>query len=844
MRDAGLLNSDDGWLRMGLRQQVVMLLLAAFFAVVAVIIQPLDLPCAGGIPGFLGATGPWLGDLVALVRPFGHGEMILFLVLALGAAGRRRVAQEGLLALILVAALVWAIKVPVGRIRPNGDTFSFPSGDVATCALLIPLMWNYGTRQAKWFAGVALALTLGVCLGRVVKNFHYLSDVAAGVTVGMLAGILAHTLNQRYCLPGLGWVKARWYVLATLLVGAGSWVGVLLKIQGGDLNPLMPPFLAAVLPGVLLLIAAPWVRTWDAGQLDGRKLATVLTLAAGGLLLLLAGASSLWDRDETFYAQTAQEMLRSGSWLVPTFNGEPFLHKPPLVFWLMAGSSKVLGNTEIAFRLWSCGAMVGILGLLGWLASRLIAPASGLRLIGLFATMPLMLVVGGAATTDALLLLCLIIAMLPWFLALAKPEGDPARTNSSWPRALVMGLGMGLGMLTKAPLGLAVPGASLLLAWWLMRRASRVAVATARVLPPPPLFRDLTIASVIGMLIYLAWAIPTNSATNGQFWEIAVLKHIIGRAAAPMENHGGPLWRSFPYYGVVVLVACLPWTAYLPAMLSSLLGGRLGDVRLRVVALAWFLPTFVGMTLVATKLPHYIVPALPGLALALVATLAAAESGALNPKDLRWLDRGRWLLAGLFGIVGLGLIVAPWFLPLEDPRPAAEAVLDLWQLRHGAVGAGIVFLALPFLVWRAWLVRPVAAARWLATGMVVIVLSASLFVLPSLNDFKSSDAVGRAVNRAAAPGVPVATAGFDEPSLLFALDRAPVPELSSDEVRRWATQAGPGVLVATPERLTEAGVVPGRNGLTLLDQRLGYNYNRGRWLTLVTVGRHLPPRTP
>jgi hypothetical protein len=260
---------------------------------------------------------------------------------------------------------------------------------------------------------------------------------------------------------------------------------------------------------------------------------------------------------------------------------------------------------------------------------------------------------------------------------------------------------------------------------------------------------------------------------------------------------------------------------------------------------AWFVPTFVLMTCVATKLPHYILPALPGLALAITATIAAAERGALTGRDLRLLHHGRWLLASLFIPLGLGLLIAPWFLPLDDPRPRGESMWAFWRVRHAGVGLGVVFLAIPALVWKPWLTRPALAARLLGAGMVAVAFGAAVFLMPTLEVFKPSQTVGDRIHAVSAEDVPVVTAGYDEPSLLCAINRAPINDLAdAAEIRAWAEATAPGILVITAEKLSAAGVDEHHPGLTLIDRRRGYNYSRGKWLELVTLGRHLPAFPP
>ena len=84
-----------------------------------------------------------------------------------------------------------------------------------------------------------------------------------------------------------------------------------------------------------------------------------IVTAAAVVLFTNLGAAALWDEDEPLYASCAREMLQRGDWVVPTFNGEIFPEKPPLMFWLMMGSFRLFGVTEFAARFWSAALGVG-----------------------------------------------------------------------------------------------------------------------------------------------------------------------------------------------------------------------------------------------------------------------------------------------------------------------------------------------------------------------------------------------------------------------------------------------------------------------------------------------------
>ena len=127
-------------------------------------------------------------EVLNLFRPFGKGDVVLLIVAALGLAGARRRALHILLALAIMTALIWPLKVGVGRERPGfTNKHSFPSGDAGTAAALcVPLV-----TASPWLSPVAVIVTGGVMAGRVYDGRHYPSDVLAGAAFGVLASAMA-----------------------------------------------------------------------------------------------------------------------------------------------------------------------------------------------------------------------------------------------------------------------------------------------------------------------------------------------------------------------------------------------------------------------------------------------------------------------------------------------------------------------------------------------------------------------------------------------------------------------------------------------------------------------------
>ncbi len=484
--------------------------------------------------------------------------------------------------------------------------------------------------------------------------------------------------------------------------------------------------------------------------------------------------STLWDRDEPRNATAAVEMVQSGDLLVPTFNGEPRLHKPILMYWLMALSVSVLGPTELAVRFWApLGIAISCL-LTAWIARRLYGPEAGWWAAAIFATQPLILAVGTIAKADAILLPAMLGATVPFVLAWTR--------GPSWRQTLAMGLLLGIAQLAKGPVGLVVPLLSMLTAMALARGRSRLGSGYGW---------HLVAAAILGVGLFCAWGIPANRATGGAFLEHGIGLHVIGRLVQPMEGHGGVGLRyllMLPFYLLVLPVAFLPWTMLLPAALRELWRrDERGPLLMGMIA-----APLVLVTLVATKLPHYILPLMPWL------SVAAAGVVTSPPLAARTMRVGLWLYVPLIVVLIAAVGLAPWL------------VVALAPLRLvGLVTAGLlsVFAALSVIAWRRG--RHCAAARTLLVGAVLWYGILAGLWLPLLDPLlKVSPCVGNAA--LAVPGTPpIASFGELEPSVHFSVEARKIRTLrSAGEVRSWALESGSGVLIAHREDLPALLTLP------------------------------------
>jgi 4-amino-4-deoxy-L-arabinose transferase-like glycosyltransferase len=306
-------------------------------------------------------------------------------------------------------------------------------------------------------------------------------------------------------------------------------------------------------------------------------------LLAGTVFLGLffnLGAIPLFDVDEGAFGEATREMLERGDIVSTWLNGQPRYDKPILTYWLQAVSVLALGLNEFALRLPSALAASAWIAAICVFARRFTDRDTGYAAAFIAASTAGVTVIGRGAIADALLNLFLALAMFDIIRYAAEPRPGWRRRAFLW---------IGLGLLTKGPVALLVPGAASLLAFALLGWA-----------------RDWWRAACdpAGWALLLAVAMPwylVEYAHRGDaFLAGFFMRHNVERFLSPLQGHGGgPL-----YYLPAILLLLLPYTGL---FLRTLPGVR----RLRAAPLdtflwCWFLFVFVFFSLAGTKLPHYL----------------------------------------------------------------------------------------------------------------------------------------------------------------------------------------------------------------------------------------------
>jgi 4-amino-4-deoxy-L-arabinose transferase-like glycosyltransferase len=529
-----------------------------------------------------------------------------------------------------------------------------------------------------------------------------------------------------------------------------------------------------------------------------RRQQALLVLAATLVFFVNLGGARLWDDDEPKNAQCAREMLAAGDWVVPLFNGGLRYDKPVLVYWLMISAYQLFGDTEFAARFWSAVAAVATTLATYHIGRILFHPRVGFWAGWMLATSLMFGVAGRAATPDSLLLLCTTLAMLAFVRATWGASTTLAGANQLGdfvPRTrlgmAVVYAAMGLGTLAKGPVAVVLPVLVLVVYLVCLRQAlSRPAGASwARrlggfVSPVAWCVAGWRLRPVTALLVVAAIAGPWYSAvalrTDGDWLEGFLGRHNVGRFLSPMENHYGPLF----YYIPAVLFGFFPWSTFLPQAVVRVAR----QVRQSVSWAAYvFLACWAGVWVVffsfsGTKLPSYVTPAYPALA---VMTAAWVDGWLSEPAKInRWLLRQSVASLALAGLLLAALlpVAAHYTLP-------GEALL-------GVVGVPLVVGGLLALRWAG--TQPRRAAVTLAASSLIFAVSLFGFAAVRISRHQNSAVLIELLAQIGARP-PMAAFDFTVPSLVY-YSHGHVPQFQKCDEAIEYLESSPQAVVITYTR--------------------------------------------
>ncbi len=547
----------------------------------------------------------------------------------------------------------------------------------------------------------------------------------------------------------------------------------------------------------------------------------LLSLVAILVFFSNLGGYPLFEEDEPRNAACGREMFERGDWIVPTFNAQLRTDKPILIYWLMQVSFSLFGVSEFSARFGSAFLAVGTTLLTYHLGRKLYSPETGLLAGVIVCTSLMFSAVGRSATPDSALIFCLTLAFTSYVWAVAARRGGhfsgvaSSSAGSAWIEllpasrmaSLPMYAAMGLAILAKGPIGVLLPCAIIGLLLLITRHRNEVTAGT--LLPPSGPWWRRSIATAIQVMrpsrileaswrmrvvlgaavvlaIALPWYVAVGLKTDGAWLRGFLGDHNVGRFLGAKENHSGPIF----YYVIALFMGCFPWSVFLPLAVWQLRnrlvkGDSWGDSD-RFVA-CWAGVWFIFFSFASTKLPNYVLPMYPALALISARHLRDWQLAPAGCGSVSFRHCCR-ILAVLGVVMMAGIPVA-----LSILLPGEE-----WLLLIGAIplmGAALAFVASQREQ------RPRAIRILSASGVALAVLVvgvAPTCIGPHLDSPKLAEAARQV---AGTPAVELATIDCFSSNLVFYAGH-PVRQLTQpDDVARFFAEHPRGFVIARSDKL-------------------------------------------
>lgn len=544
------------------------------------------------------------------------------------------------------------------------------------------------------------------------------------------------------------------------------------------------------------------------------------------------GSTGLLDETEPLFAEAARQMTVTGDWITPYFNGVTRFDKPPLIYWLMAIAYQTIGVNSWAARLPSALAATALVGFVFYLSqqwvkqrrspsvepptpqdetafpapldrpsSSPIDPALPYLITAPLALNLQMIFFGRTGYSDMLLNLCFSGSILAFWSGYGQAE--PRRRNLWY---ILLWILMALGILTKGPVAIVLPGAIITLLLLLTGQWRKV-------------WQEMPWKWGLGLLVAIAlpWYILAYLANGQAFIDAFFGFHNVARFTQVVNKHSGPWY----YHFLMVLGGFAPWSLALPAAIAKVIQQKPWrspdrQQHLGLLALIWFSTVLGFFTIAQTKYITYSLPSIPAAAILVGLWWSQQrQSSSSKPQEKNF---GQIITLAVTGLLAIVMAVAAWLCPnWLNGDPAMPnlgqqvAAFGLPSLGVAIWGSAAIAILLAFLFQkyrRLWTINLAAMALFIA-----------LFVLPLLGlvdqerqlPLRQLAAEIRQVQTSGEPLI-MAVNFFEKPSLVFYTQQPIVfitrsvklrPEL---EQLRQAGTVKSALVVTTPKTLEEAQI--------------------------------------
>jgi 4-amino-4-deoxy-L-arabinose transferase-like glycosyltransferase len=483
--------------------------------------------------------------------------------------------------------------------------------------------------------------------------------------------------------------------------------------------------------------AKGFAALFDYAAGSNRRAAAVLVLLA--LVAFVPGLFQIppVDRDEAYFAQATKQMIETGDYVDIRYQDDVRYRKPVGIYWLQAGVVNVasalgLPNARISIWLYRLPSLFGAIGAVlatYWCALAFVSRRGAVLAALMLMSSSILGVEARLAKTDAMLLFTVVAAMAVLARAYLAPRRGDAQPGLG--QVAIFWTALAVGILIKGPMILMVVGLAAA-ALVVLDRSARWLLALRPIL------------GLLWLLVFvLPWFIAIYARVGAQFLIGSVGEDMLAKVASPQETHGAPPGL----YLILFFVTFFP-----ASILAGLAAPAVWAVRREAAArflLAWIVPSWIVFEAVITKLPHYVLPLYPAIA---ILTAGAVESKVLSQRP--WLVRGVmwWFLVPV--IVSTIAVVTAVIIE-------RDLALLAWPFFAAAVVCGLF----------AWQLYDQEGAERAFTraieGVVLMAIGIYAIVVPSLEPAFPSVALAEILREAPCSAPVAASAGYEEPSLVF-----------------------------------------------------------------------------
>jgi 4-amino-4-deoxy-L-arabinose transferase-like glycosyltransferase len=397
------------------------------------------------------------------------------------------------------------------------------------------------------------------------------------------------------------------------------------------------------------------------------------------------GRLGLVGPDEPRYAQVAREMMVSGDFITPHLYGKPWFEKPILYYWLAAQSYRILGVSEIAARMPAAiSAILLILSVftIGWKWRSL---QCGIVAVLMLASSPMCISLGRAASMDMMLTTAVTWSLAGFYFGLSIPRRNTSLTQRPQNQFTRMWLcvaysSLGVALLAKGPVSLVLVGLILIIFF-----TFRPEIYSSRNLWLIP-------GGLLSLAVALPWYVLCYQANGRPFIEEFLFQHNLARFATDRFQHSQPFW----FFLLVIFVGFFPWSLHFGAVcIRDLEGlrrsGRLASKSDVLFFWLWVIVPLVFFSLSRSKLPGYILPIFPAMALLTAAywedRLKEISQRSAQSKRL-WLELSQSIL-----MIAAGLSLLIWGKRLNLEAMPSLSLLSWLMICVGCMGFLLSFLA-------------------------------------------------------------------------------------------------------------------------------------------------------